>query len=370
MAWRWIKQIAVIFEAFQKYKIGISKVQNKVVRQKLPMSHAQPAVFFLWKWISMLRILQDQQIKLGIHSQCLEMTLCPTRMLTRLWLYRAQNWNWKFLPEGTQQVCRNMILPLRYSEYFVGWPSYLWLSGLERREKFNAASWQQFWPCDCLVQKATCKWEGPGEISPFSHIMPLVSKSAANPMLSFVMTRFSMSCDPSAVVMASWLNSTKCSLIRENLQHQQFRQHHIKRAKYGTAEHWPESTCWSSATGVSDGDTPSVFPSFPPLTEEGLHFAFHLTGLTMQKDLQGAMPVIPSCHHLEFKGHGVRQIKKAQCGSGFVSRPAQGHKVRDKSVSTSHVEQTSHLVCTKSDRSFTAKFLTQKVGPIHCKRNI
>ena len=44
---------------------------------------------------------------------------------------------------------------------------------------------------------------------PFSHTVLFVSNSAASPMLSFVMTRLIMSWEPSAVDMASWLNSTK-----------------------------------------------------------------------------------------------------------------------------------------------------------------
>ena len=53
---------------------------------------------------------------------------------------------------------------------------------------------------------------------PFSQTSSFVSSSAARPMLSFVITRLIMSCDPSALAIASWLNSTRCSLTSVNLQ--------------------------------------------------------------------------------------------------------------------------------------------------------
>lgn len=53
---------------------------------------------------------------------------------------------------------------------------------------------------------------------PFSHRPSLVSRSAAKPMLSLVITLFNMSWDPSAVDIASLLNSIRCSFISENLQ--------------------------------------------------------------------------------------------------------------------------------------------------------
>lgn len=47
------------------------------------------------------------------------------------------------------------------------------------------------------------------------------SSSTATPMLSFVMTLFSIASDPSEFAIASWLNSTVCFWTKVNLKQKQ-----------------------------------------------------------------------------------------------------------------------------------------------------
>lgn len=46
----------------------------------------------------------------------------------------------------------------------------------------------------------------------------LTSRRTATPMLSLVITLFSMTSEPSELAMATWLNSTVCFWIKVNLQ--------------------------------------------------------------------------------------------------------------------------------------------------------
>ena len=55
--------------------------------------------------------------------------------------------------------------------------------------------------------------------SPLCSIISLwTSSSTATPMLSLVITLFSMASEPSELAMASWLNSTVCFWTRLNLE--------------------------------------------------------------------------------------------------------------------------------------------------------
>lgn len=53
---------------------------------------------------------------------------------------------------------------------------------------------------------------------PFSQAASLVFRSAAKPILSLGITRFSILSEPSLLAIASWLNSIRCSFINENLK--------------------------------------------------------------------------------------------------------------------------------------------------------
>lgn len=67
--------------------------------------------------------------------------------------------------------------------------------------------------------------------SPFSHAASFVLISAANPILSFGMTRFNILSDPSLLAIASWLNSIRCSLTKANLQYKVDHKHLYKTNK-------------------------------------------------------------------------------------------------------------------------------------------
>lgn len=61
----------------------------------------------------------------------------------------------------------------------------------------------------------------------------LTSSRTATPMLSLVITLFSMTSEPSEFAMATWLNSTVCFCTRVNLRKQAGvqRQSHVKTHK-------------------------------------------------------------------------------------------------------------------------------------------
>lgn len=54
--------------------------------------------------------------------------------------------------------------------------------------------------------------------SPLSQAASVVCKRAANPILSLGITLFNICSKPSALAIANWLNSTKCSFTNVNLE--------------------------------------------------------------------------------------------------------------------------------------------------------